>query len=142
MNKLQLFVLFPALLTSSLVFAEDFDKSLTSGVWSESINTSQACNAENLHNSFEFSDGGKTLVFKLDRLWQIANGKSVDHYSAKILESTKNSIIIEYNDIGDLPSDYPKTWEMVFVAKGVYRWRATSWSSGEVNSVVGIRCSE
>lgn len=142
MKIIKFLLLFPTLLTSSLVFSEDFDKTLIIGVWSESIDTSQACNPDNLHNSFEFADSGQTLVFKLDRLWKIADGKTVDHYSARILETTKNTMTIEYNDIGELPEDYPKTWEIAFVAKGVYRWRASSWPAGKVNSVVGIRCSE
>jgi len=121
---------------------ELFDKTLMAGVWAESVDTSPACDTNNLHNSFEFSDDGKTLVFKLDRPWKIATDKEVSQYSAKIIQESHHSLTIEYFDTADLPEDYPKEWDIIFVADGVYRWKASSWPDAKVNSVVGIRCSK
>ncbi len=122
--------------------AQDFDKTVLSGLWAESVNTQPACASDTLHFRFELSEDGKILSFKLDRMWQVANGKSVDKYSAKVLEATSRTMVIEYIDIDGLPDGYPKAWELAFVSPGVYRWRATVWPEGEVNPVVGIRCTE
>jgi hypothetical protein len=130
------------LLVNFSVSAQDFDKSLLPGLWAESVNTQPACESDNLHFRFELSEEGKILGFKLDRMWQVANGKSVDKYSAKVLEVTNRTMVIEYIDLDGLPEGYPKAWELAFVSPGVYRWRATVWTEGEVNPVVGIRCTE
>lgn len=127
---------------SSHTQSKEFDKAQMSGVWAESVDTSLACDSKNLHNSFEFSDDGKTLVFKLDRPWVIATGKEISQYSAKIIKSSHHSLTIEYLDSAGLPEGYPKEWDIVFVADGVYRWKASSWPDTKVNSVVGIRCSK
>jgi hypothetical protein len=127
---------------SSQAKPNTFDKAQMSGVWTESVDTSIACDSKNLHNSFEFSADGKTLTFKLDRPWKIANDKEVSQYSAKIIKESQNSLTIEYFDTEGLPEDYPKAWDIVFVADGVYRWKASNWPDSKVNSVVGIRCSK
>lgn len=119
-----------------------FDKAQMSGVWAESVDASLACDSKNLHNRFEFSDDDKTLIFKLDRPWKIATDKEVSQYSAKIIKESHNSLTIEYFDTAGLPEGYPKEWDIVFVADGVYRWKASSWPDTKVNSVVGIRCSK
>lgn len=126
----------------SEIQSNTFNKSLMTGVWAESVDTSLACDAKNLHNSFEFADEDKTLIFKLDRLWKIANEKSVTQYSAKIIKSSNNSLTIAYDDTLGLPDGYPTEWDIIFVADGVYRWKASSWPDNKVNSVVGIRCSK
>ncbi len=142
MKKITHLLFVIGLVYSNTSISMEFDKSLIAGVWSESINTSQACNSENLHTTFELTNEGKNLVFKLDRAWEIATGKSVTEYTAKVLSSTSNSMTIEYENLSGLPDNYPETWEISFVAPGVYRWRASSWPAGKVNSVVGIRCSQ
>ena len=129
-------------LFSSPIFAQDFDTSLLPGLWAESVDTQPACAEENLHFRFELSPDGKILKFKLDRMWEIATGKSVDQYSAKVLNTSGKSMTIEYIDLDGLPEDYPKTWELAFVAPGVYRWHAADWPEGRVNPVVGIHCAE
>lgn len=119
-----------------------FDRSLLAGVWAESVNTSPACAESNLHHTFELTTDGKTLNFKLDRKWTIATGQAVERYSATVVSSTKHSLVIRYNtDIGTPPSGYPIEWEISFVAPGVYRWRAEAWPEGNVNTVVGVKCS-
>lgn len=118
-----------------------FDRSLLGGIWAESVDTTDACAMSNLHNTFELSADGKTLVFKLDRKWKIASGDPLERYSATVVRSTRQSLVIRYNaDIGTLPPGYPTEWELAFVAPGVYRWRATEWPEGKVNNVVGVKC--
>lgn len=139
--KFSLFLAF-GLLVNFSASAQDFDKSLLPGLWAESVNTQPACAGDNLHFRFELSEDGKILGFKLDRMWTIASGKSVDKYSAKVLETTASTMVIEYIDLNEVPDGYPKVWELAFVSPGVYRWRATVWPEGKVNTVVGIRCTE
>jgi len=121
--------------------AAPFDRSLLGGVWAESVDTMPACAMTNLHNTFELSPDGRTLVFKLDRKSKIASGNEVEQYSATVLRSTSQSLFIRYNaDIGTLPPGFPLDWEIVFVTPGVYRWHAEKWKEGEVNNVVGVKC--
>lgn len=119
----------------------EFDRALLAGTWADSDSTAPACARNNLHYTLELSADGKTLVFKLDRKWRIATGAQVEQYSATVLDVAPQMLTIRYNaDIGPLPADYPAKWEMAFVAPGVYRWRATEWRGGEVNTIVGVRC--
>ena len=135
-------VLTAAIALSLSAQAQGFDRALLSGLWVESTDTKPACESDNLHVRYELSADGRVLVFKLDRPFRINPGRTVDQYSATVVRSTPRSLVIRYNsDVGDPPANYPKEWEMAFVAPGVYRWRATEWPKGRVNSVVGIRCS-
>src|SRR5208282_2726344 len=135
-----LFALFWIML-STTVSAQEFDRSLLTGDWVESDNTDFACTSNKAHQRFELSEDGKTLVFKLNRKLLIATGKIVDQYSASVLLALPKSLIIEYNDTEGLPKGFPKTWELAFIAPGVYRWRVTVAPEGHVNYVVGVRCS-
>jgi hypothetical protein len=135
------FALFWATL-STTALAQDFDRSLLSGVWVESDNTDYACTSDKPHQRFELSKDGKTLVFKFDRMLPIVTGKTVDQYSATVILATPRALVIEYNDTEGLPKGFPTTWELAFVAPGTFRWRATEWPVGHVNRVVGVRCSQ
>ena len=126
---------------SATVSAQEFDRSLLTGDWVESDNTDFACTSNKAHQRFELSEDGKTLVFKLNRKLLIATGKMVDQYSASVLLALPKALIIEYNDTEGLPKGFPKTWELAFIAPGIYRWRATVMPEGHVNYVVGVRCS-
>lgn len=143
MNSYRSGIILVGLLAAPPLGAQEFDRSLLAGLWAESVNTKAVCAKENLHHRFDLSADGKTLTFQLDRKWKIASGKMVDRYSATVLKSTAQTLVMQYNpDIGPLPDRYPKEWELAFVAPGVYRWRATEWPPGEVNPVVGVRCSK
>lgn len=133
--------LIAAIAVSLSVQAQEFDRALLSGLWAENASTKPACEADNPRVRYELSPDGKVLVFKLDRPLRIGTGRTVSQYSATVVRSTARSLVIRYNaDIGETPPDYPKEWEMSFVAPGVYRWRATEPPDGRVNPVVGIRC--
>ena len=136
-------LLIAALLMPFSAQAEEFDRSLLSGLWAENANTRLACAPEELHVRYELSADGKGLIIKFDRKEKINSGKTVEQFSATVLRSDAHTLVIRYNaDAGDFGPNYPKEWEMVFVAPGVYRWRATDWPEGRVNAVVGIRCSQ
>jgi hypothetical protein len=137
------FLLMAAVIALSLpVHAQEFERDLLSGLWAVNSSTRPACTPDSLHARHELSADGKVLLFMLDRKWKLNSGKTVDQYSATVLRSTTRSLFIKYNDdAGEHRADYPKEWEMAFVAPGVYRWRATDWPEGRVNPVVGIRCS-
>jgi len=135
------FVLFWATLSTSAL-AQEFDRSLLSGEWVESDSTDFACTRDKPHQRFELSADGKTLVFKIDRKLPIASSKIVDLYSATVILATPKALVINYNDTEGLPKGFPKSWELAFIAPGVYRWRATDWPEGHVNRVVGVRCSQ
>lgn len=136
-----------ALLTASIVsFAAadpklmSFDRAQLSGWWGESYNTDLACGSENLKTTMEISSDGKRLEMRFDRRWKTELGET-DHFGATIVAATSRTLTIQYdNETRKKASGKPVEWELAIVAPGVYRWRETEWKSGEVNTVVGIRC--
>lgn len=133
------------LAVSLSVQAGEFDREQLNGIWAENSSTNPACSSSNPHPRmrFQLSDDGKVLQVNLDRKTELNSGATVDHYSARVLRSNSYSLFISYNaDTGDFPENYPKVWELAFVAPGVYRWRSDSWPEGRVNPVVGIRCEQ
>ena len=119
--------------------AQGFDRAQLAGLWAESARGSYACSNDNLHQRMTLSDDGKLLTFKLDRKWRIASGREVEQYSATVLESGPNRLVIRYDAEPNLSREMSE-WEMMFIGPGVYRWRSTSWPAGDYNTVVGVRC--
>jgi hypothetical protein len=104
-----------------------FDVAQIAGQWAENFNTDEACGASNLHFRF---DRSVTALGETDRV------------SADILSATPRSLVIRYDNEKRLSRlRKPLEWELTVVAPGLYRWRATDWQEGEVNTVVGVRCS-
>jgi len=119
-----------------------FDMKQLSGWWAESYNTDVTCSADNLKVKHELSADGKRLSLKFDRRWQTELGE-MDHVEATVLSSTERTLVIQYDgESRSRPDGKLQEWELSIVAPGVYRWRETSWPTGNVNPVVGIRCSE
>jgi hypothetical protein len=84
---------------------------------------------------------GKRLEMRFDRKWKTELGET-DHFGATIVSATTRTLVIRYDGETRLKrSGKPVEWELAVVAPGVYRWRETEWRPGEVNTVVGIRCS-
>jgi len=128
---------------SSVSPAKKFNRSQLSRLWVTSADTKIACSPEKSRSRYKLSNDGKTLLIKLDRKSKLNSGKIVSQFSASVVRSSRRSLFITYNlDAGKFPADYPKMWEMVFVTPGVFRWRASNWPKGQVNPVVGIRCSK
>jgi hypothetical protein len=127
------------LLTSSAA-AQTFDWLLLQGEWAESTDHQFGCRPENLHQRFEASADKKTLSFKNDRRWKIGNGQVVESYTASIVRTSPNVLIIRYGaNLSGIP-DAMREWEMRFIGPGTYRWRATAWREGEYNDVIGVKC--
>ncbi|WP_034351400.1 hypothetical protein [Herbaspirillum sp. GW103] len=81
-----------------------------------------------------------TLFFENDRKWKSSNGQELERYSATIISSSPNVLIIKYNaDLTGIPEQY-REWEMRFIGPGTYRWRSTSWPIGTYNDVIGVLC--
>jgi hypothetical protein len=140
-TKFALFAAATTALFSHSAHAQGFDWSLLAGKWAESARHQFACRSDNLHQQLEVSSDKKTLTFKNDRKWKIGSGQEVERYSAEVLKSSPNAIIIRYgSDLPGIPEEY-REWEMRFIGPGTYRWRATSWSEGQYNDVVGVKCS-
>lgn len=119
-----------------------FDMKQLSGWWAESYNTDVTCGAQNLKVKHEFSADGKRLYLRFDRKWQTELGET-DHTEATVLSSTERTLVIQYDGESRYrPDGKLQEWELSIVAPGVYRWRETSWPAGDVNTVVGVRCSE
>ena len=132
-------------LQASAIPAQDgtsgFDWSLLQGKWAESTNHQFGCRPENLHQWLIVSEDKKTITFKNDRKWEIGTGQRVEKYSASILRSSANVLVIRYSsDLAGIP-DKMREWEMRFIGPGTYRWRATAWREGEYNEVIGVKCS-
>ncbi len=138
-------ITFPTVVFCAHTFAQStlsFSPEQLSGWWAESYNADLACGPQNLRVKHEFSKDGKRLNLRFDRKWKTELGKK-DGISATILKSTQRTIVIRYDgesrrkQNGELVE-----WELSIVAPGVYRWRETDWPAGEVNNVVGIRCTK
>jgi hypothetical protein len=130
-----------AALSSASAFAQDtFDWSLLDGNWAESTEHQFGCRQDNLHQHVNVSADRKTLVFKNDRKWLIADGQEVESYAAAIVSQAPNVLVIRYGpELKDIPDEY-REWEMRFIGPGTYRWRATGWPKGTYNDVIGVKC--
>ena len=128
-------------LFASSAFSQEFDWKLLEGKWAESAEHKFGCRPENLPQHLDVSADRKTLIFKNDRKWKISPGQEVKRYSAAILRTSPNMLIIKYgSDLPGVPEEF-REWEMRFIGPGTYRWRATSWPEGRYNDVVGVKCS-
>lgn len=119
-----------------------FDPSQLSGWWAESYSTDPACGFRNVRTKHEFSEDGKRLVMRFDRKRTTDIGE-LEKAEASVLSSTERSVVIRYDGENRKRKDgRPVEWELAIVAPGIYRWRETSWEIGEVNAVVGVKCSD
>ena len=119
-----------------------FDRSQLSGWWGESYNTDLTCGPQNLKTTMEISPDGKRLKMRFDRKWKTELGE-MDQSESTITSATKRTLVIQHDGETRLKkSGKPVEWELSIVASGFYRWRETEWKSGEVNTVVGIQCSQ
>lgn len=129
-------------LLSNHALAQEFDWALLEGKWAESTKHQFGCRPDNLHQTFEVSSDRKTLKLKNDRRWKIGTGAEVTEYSAAIILTLGNSLIIKYGpELQGIPPEY-REWEMRFIGPGTYRWRATSWAQDEFNDVIGVKCAQ
>ena len=118
-----------------------FDWSLLQGKWAESTEHQFGCRAENVNQWLTVSDDKKILTFNNDRKWKIGSGQVVEKYTASIIRSSTNVLVIRYgDDLPDIPDEF-REWEMRFIGPGTYRWRATTWPHGTYNDVIGVKCS-
>lgn len=114
-----------------------------SGVWADSVDTEPACAMKNWHVRYEFSADRKRLSIQFDRDIDSGAAGKISHMDATILSATARTITFRYDGEQRMNSlGKPVEWQLAMVAPGVYRWRATDWRVGEVNTVVGIQCSE
>jgi hypothetical protein len=127
------------LFTTQVVMAQDFDRTLLNGVWAESTNYQFGCRSENLHQRLELAKDGKTLTFMNDRDWQIGTGQKVRQYTASVMRSSVNVLVIRYGpELANIP-DNMREWEMRFIGPGTYLWRATAWPPNLFNEVIGVK---
>ncbi len=120
-----------------------FDVNQLSGVWADSVDTEPACAMKNGHFRYEFSSDRKRLAIQFDREIDSGAAGKVSHIDATVLAATARTITFRYDGEQRMNSlGKPIEWQLAMVAPGVYRWRATDWRAGQVNTVVGIRCSE
>lgn len=118
-----------------------FDWSLLQGKWAESTRHQFGCRSDNVHQWFIVSEDKKTITFKNDRAWKIGTGQELEQYSAAILRTAPNILIIRYDlDLPGIPEEM-REWEMRFIGPGTYRWRATAWRESQYNEVIGVKCS-
>ncbi len=128
-------------LLPSTAYSSLFAKSLLAGTWEESVSTDQVCTGKGATIRYELSSDTKALTVSFSKPIETDLGK-VSSIRAKVVASTSRSLTIVYDGEKRLRSDgTPAQWELSVVAAGIYRWRETSWKDGEVNVVVGVRCS-
>lgn len=133
---------FLLMLIATVASAQEFDRPMLDGLWAESTNYQFGCRPDNLHQRLELSPDGKKLMFKNDRMWKIGTGQEVTQYSAAVVRSSKNVLIIKYGpELSGIPDEF-REWEMRFVGPGTYLWRATSWAPNQFNEVIGVKCTQ
>jgi len=119
-----------------------FDSGQLSGWWVENYDTHAACGPDNPRTQLTIDPTGSRLEMRMDRTMDTALG-AIDRLEATILKATSRTLVIQYDGETRRKSNgQPMEWELAIVAPGVYRWRETDWPPGEVNVVVGIRCSQ
>lgn len=120
-----------------------FDVKQLSGVWADSVDTEPACGMKNGHFRYEFSSDRKRLAIKFDREIDSGTAGKTSQIDATILSATARTITFRYDGEQRMNSlGQPIEWQLAMVAPGVYRWHATDWQVGQVNTVVGIQCSD
>ncbi len=120
-----------------------FDVKQLSGVWADSMDTEPACAMKNGHFRYEFSSDRKRLSIKFDREIDSATTGKISQIDATVLSATARTITFRYDGEQRMNSlGKPVEWQLAMVAPGVYRWHAIDWRPGQVNTVVGIQCSE
>lgn len=130
------------MLIATVASVQEFDRPLLDGLWAESTNYQFGCRPDNLHQRLELSADGKKLTFKNDRKWKIGTGQEVTQYSAAVVRSAKNVLILKYGpELNGIPDEF-REWEMRFVGPGTYLWRATSWAPNQFNEVIGVKCMQ
>ena len=147
MNRPIAFILMALASTATLAAIEPapfpFDVNQLSGVWADSVDAEPACATKNGHFRYEFSSDRKRLAIQFDREIDSGAAGKVSHIDATVLAATARTITFRYDGEQRMSSlGKPIEWQLAMVAPGVYRWRATDWRAGQVNTVVGIRCSE
>lgn len=140
-------ILFTVASTSTFAAVEanpfPFDTNQLAGVWADSVNTDFACAMKNQHFRYEFSKDKKRFLVKFDKEIDSGATGKISQIQASILNATSRTITFRYD--GESRSNSfgkPIEWQLAMVAPGIYRWHATDWRPGEVNTVVGIKCSE
>jgi len=119
-----------------------FDLAQLSGWWAESYNTDLACAPENVRTQMLIDSQAKRLEIKFDRKWKTELGE-MERIGAVIIAATNRTLTIQYDNEKRIKHNgKPVEWELSIVAPGVYRWRETEWPAGEVNTVVGVRCTQ
>ncbi|WP_290905897.1 hypothetical protein [Aquabacterium sp.] len=120
-----------------------FDVKQLSGVWADSVDTEPACAMKNWHFRYEFSVDRKRLSIKFDREIDSGTAGKISQIDATVLSATARTITFRYDGEQRMNSlGKPVEWQLAMIAPGVYRWHATDWRPGQVNTVVGIQCSE
>ena len=121
--------------------AENFDTTLLSGEWSEGQSFEVACSENKIRTRLELSRDERTLEFILNKAVPVENQLSINKFSAKVLETTKNSIAIEFFDLAGspIPKGENDAILLIFVSDGVY----TSQPNGIKTpvKVMGYRCN-
>lgn len=118
-----------------------FDMLQIAGWWAESSDTTDACDRSKARMKYTLSADGSRLLVRFDRARKTGD-REVDAFEAEVLKSSRRSLTLRYpSETRPGASGEPGSWDMVFVAPGIYRWRETRWSPGRVNEVIGVRCS-
>lgn len=147
MNRPIPFILLALASTTTLAAIEpapfSFDVNQLSGVWADSVDNEPACAMKNGHFRYEFSSDRKRLSIKFDREIDSATTGKISQIDATVLSATARTITFRYDGEQRMNSlGKPVEWQLAMVAPGVYRWHAIDWRPGQVNTVVGIQCSE
>lgn len=122
-------------------WAENFDITLLRGEWSEGQSAEIACSEKNIRTRLELSSDKKTLEFILNKVVLIENQLSINKFSAKVLETTENSLAIEFSDLGSspIPKGENDAIFLTFASDGVYTLQPNGIKTPV--KVMGYRCN-
>lgn len=131
-----------AVLGSMAAQAEESIDSLLAGSWQENWDRGEVCTPSSANFTMTLDRKSKTLVFQYDREVQSFDGQKRTALTYFVREYRPRSLVLALDGEtrkGD--SGNPVEWELIFVGRGIYRWRATEWPNREVNRIIGVRCS-
>ena len=88
-----------------------------------------------------FSEDGRALTWAFERPEKIYDGTEVSSVTYRIIGATSVTLTLALEGETRLnPKGAPIVWELVVIADGVFRWRATHFPFGTYNRVWGKRC--
>lgn len=122
--------------------AQDSLESLSAGKWQESWDRNEVCSGVTPAFTISVDRNKNTLTFNYEREVQAFDGRMRRSLKYFVREYRPHSLVLALDgETRKGENGVLVEWELIFVGRGIYRWRATEWPHREVNRIIGVRCS-